>query len=500
MQGKGDQLAAIRAMEAQARKDLAQIAQQDKLLDAEQERFIEAIFTSYDRDQSGMVSGMEFQKAIEAGSMRFGGKAVAWDPVLFPKVFDKMDSSDDGQVTRDELREGLQLLNGSKIFNEMDQDDTGLLNFKEWRTAVMKINKDWNDGDAQEVFKQYDKSGDGVMCFDEFLAACSEMYKMFHINSVQVRVDKVKKEIEWWEKKVRELLSGVDFHQKRLGDAKGRRDGHADSHGNKRDELLEHSNFLKPRRDMIGGHKEQLDLLGMSLEEQKSTFREYKKDLDKAFRNKGWVACKEISAELLRLKLSIDDIEGRHHTMNKKFEQVELEISDRHVEHATADIELRHLEELLREAEAHHDEIEAAHGGHMGELREAEVKFTGLKQHLRALELEGAQAELQLVMQQLDKSLDDLRKMNNDILQQCDNFKMYFKQKSFKETGLVGDRLVALQETTDNEELLRDALLEKVNEHKVNTQNIMGSIKAEGGLKSMSGNMFIKKDDGRGRY
>jgi len=67
------------------------------------------------------------------------------------------------------------------------------------------------------------------------------------------------------------------------------------------------------------------------LEEQKSTFREYKKDLDKSFRNKDWVACKEISDELLRLKLSIDDIEGRHQTMHEEFKQINLEISDRHV-------------------------------------------------------------------------------------------------------------------------------------------------------------------------
>lgn len=456
---QGLDLKSVERMAAQARKDLAKISQQDRVLDTAQEDLIQQIFSKYDKDRSGMVSMDEFKRGLQSS-------AIGWDDVLFPKVFDRIDQSDDGMVTRDELREGLQLLDGAKIFDQMDRDNTGLLNKDEWRTATMRINKDWNDDDAQTVFRTFDISGDGVLSFTEFLDACREMYKMFKIHNVQQRIDRVQKEIVWWEKKVEKLLEGVDFHENALGSAKGRLDDHNIMHGQNSSSLVAGRNVHAENMARYGDVKEKMDLAHKDLHEQKAMFREFKGDMQKAFRNKEWPVCRELSDKLYALKESIDQVEQDHKLHRQEHDRLHVEIADVSVEHAKADIELGHLGELLAEAEAHHAEIEAAHGGHMGELAEAEKRYKSLKGQLKALELEGAQAELSLVMQQLDKCLDTLTKQNEKILEQCKRFQQYFKHKQFREIGIVGQELIGLQKTTDEEEIRRDDLIDAVDKAK----------------------------------
>lgn len=464
----GLDLKQVERMAAQARKDLAKQDQQDRLLGTQQENFVDKLFGQYDKNRSGMLSTDQFKQGLK-------GSFLGWDDTLFPMVFERIDQSDDGMVTKDEVREGLQLLEGSKVFGTMDRSQTGLLTQDDWRTAAMRINKDWDDDDAQQVFRTFDVSGEGVLSFTEFLDACREMYKMFKIHSVQQRIDRVQKEITWWERKVEKLLEGVDFHQEKLGAAKGKLGNLDGTYNGNSSSLVSGRNQHAENMARYNDVKGKMDLAHKDLSEQKAMFREFKGDMQKSFRNKDWVACRELSDKLYALKASIDAVEADHALHRDEHDRLHVEIADVSVEHAKADIELGHLGELLAEAQAHHAEIEAAHGGHMGELSEAEKRFTSLKRQLKGLELEGAQAELSLVMQQLDKCLDSLTSQNAKILAQCDRFKGHFKHKQFREIGIVGKELIRLQVTADDNEIRRDDLVDAVDKAKTELAKVMSN-------------------------
>lgn len=455
---QGLDLKQVERMAATARKDLAKFGSTDRLLESRQENMIDKMFSTYDKNRSGMIAIDEFKTSLQSSSM-------GWDEKLFPFVFEKIDQSDDGMVTKDEVREALQMCDGARVFSQMEKG-TGLLTMDDWRTSTMRINKDWADNDAQTVFRTFDISGEGVLSFEEFLDACREMYKMFKIHSVQGRIDRVQKEITWWEKKVEKLLEGVDFHQNALGSAKGKLGGLDSTYGGNSSSLVAGRNAHSENMARFNDVKNKMDLAHKDLSEQKAMFRQFKGDMQKAFRNKDWVLCRELSDKLYALKASIDAVEADHKLHRDEHDRLHVEIADVSVEHAKADIELGHLGELLAEAQAHHAEIEAAHGGHMGELSEAEKRYTSLKRQLKGLELEGAQAELSLVMQQLDKCLTAYMKQNNRILDLCDRFRGHFKHKQFREIGIVGKELIGLQKVADDAEIRRDDLIDAVDKAK----------------------------------
>merc|ERR1739848_615710 len=91
-------------------------------------------------------------------------------------------------------------------------------------------------------------------------------------------------------------------------------------------------------------------------------------------------------------------------------------IETMNVDHAQADVELRHLHDLLMEAESHHDEIAATHAGALEELQECERKFNTLKARLKELEEQGARAALSVMMKKLDKCLNLIQMLNMRIL------------------------------------------------------------------------------------
>lgn len=465
----GMDLGAIEMMAQQAQATLAKFGQQSRILGSQHENLIAETFSKYDKSGDGMVTIDEFKRSVQGCSF------IEWNASLFPKVFETIDYSDDGMMTTDEMREAFQILDGANVFSAMDRDNTGLLNKDEWRTATMRINKDWDDNDAIAVFKAYDVTGEGVLSFAEFIDACRQMYKMFKLHSVQERIDRVTKEISWWEKKVEKLLEGVDFHKNALANAQDRFGNanakHAGLAGNAKESKGNHARNMARFNDVSS----KMDLKGKDLQEQKVMFREYKNDLRAAYKSKQWSTCRDLSDQLYALKASIDQAEEEHALHRAEHAKLQTEIADVDVDHAKADIDLGHLGELLAEAQAHQDEIGAAHGGHMAELAEADTRFKGLKKQLMYLEYEGAEAEVSLVIQQLDKVLTNCETHNKAIQEQCDRFQSHFKHKRHREIGVVGRELIGLQKKLDAEMVRRDDLIDSTDKERVKLAKVLSS-------------------------
>jgi len=295
---------------------------------------------------------------------------------------------------------------------------------------------------------------------------------VFMMNDIQTRIDATKYEIMKIEKMVSGLLSEISGHTKKLDTAKAKRDDHRDGKSKQQQKVDEHLAFFGDKKSLIEGHKGKLDVMSMTVGELKVKFAEYKKDLHAAFENKQWSVCLELSEELSVIKYELDEQTGQHTLMLQAHADESSVLETKTVNHAQADVELRHLHDLLMEAEAHHDEIAAAHGGALQELRDGEAKYELLKTRLRELEEQGARAGLANAMKKLDKQLNLTQKYNAKILDLCKRFNMYYKMKSFKEVSLIGLELMSTDNKADKSEKERDRLMLLVKDKKSEMDHI----------------------------
>lgn len=453
---------AVDKLAAEARADIAKAKNQDAKWDNERAKQVNKIFDDYDTDDSGFISMANFRDAID--------DMMEWDDKLYPHVFKKMDTTGDGTLSKDELSTGLALIEAAKVFDGMDTDNSGVLDKNQWTTVAMKCK--FSAQDAENIFNEFDDDGNGVMDFDEFLDCMAELQGVFMMNDIQTRIDETKAEIQTIEGKVSGLLSEIMGHSKKADAAKKVRDSHANEKNKKKAIVDEHLAFFGDKHAKVQGHREHLDVLSMSMGELKSKFAEYKRDLHSAFENKQWDVCKELADELDVIKYELDEQTGKHTLALQAHADETSVLETKTVDHAQADVELRHLHDLLAEAEAHHDEIAATHSGALEELRQYETDYEMLKERLKELEEQGARGGLANAMHKLDKQLAMVQDCNHKILGECSRFGLCMKTKDFSQIALIGKKLDQLQHKADRAESERDRLLELVKDKKTEMDHI----------------------------
>jgi Ca2+-binding EF-hand superfamily protein len=464
-----DQQAAVDRMAAEARRDLALAKKQDKVWDEAAAKQVNKIFDDYDKSDSGSITTKDFRDAID--------DMMPWDDKLFPKVFEKMDSTGDGTLSKTELAAGLKMLEAAKIFDGMDTDNSGVLDRNQWTTVAMRCK--FNAQDAENIFLEFDEDDNNVMDFDEFLVCMNDLQEVFTMNDIQARVDQTKSEIQQIEVTVSKLLSEIQGHSKKKDAAQKRKDAHNDKKEKAKAKVDAHLAFFGDKTALVSNHREKLDVMHMSVSELKEKFVTYKSDLHKAFENKQYAVCVDISGDLHDIKYELDEQSGAHALLLQAHADETSVLETKSVDHAQADVELRHLHDLLMEAEAHHDEIAACHSGALEELRDCEARYESLKERLKELEEQGARSGLRACMKKLDKQLALVATSNQKILDCCKRFNMYFKMKSFKEIGVIGMDLMKYQNKADRAEQERDRLILVVKDKKNEMDHIDRRNKAE---------------------
>jgi len=454
--------AEVEKLAAEARRDLAKAKKQDKVLDEAMAKQVDKIFDDYDTDDSGFITMSNFRDAID--------DMLEWDDKLYPSVFKKMDTSGDGTLTKGELAVGLNLINAAKVFDGMDTDNSGVLDRNQWMTVAMRCK--FSPQDAENIFVEFDDDNNNVMDYEEFLDCFNDLQGVFMMNDIQTRIDNTRDEIKKIEAMVSGLLSEIAGKRTVLDKAQKRRDDHAASKKKVKDQVDEHLAYFGSGGKMVAGHKEKLDVMSMSIGELKQKFKQYKAEMHQAFENKQWAVAMGLAEELSVIKYELDEQTGQHSIALQAHANEQSVMETATVDHAQADVELRHLHDLLMEAEAHHDEIAAAHGGALGELRDAETRYEMLKTRLRELEEQGARAGLANAMKKLDKQLDIVHKANERILTLCKRFNQYYKIKDFAQVSLIGSQLMATDAKADRAEHERDRLLLLVKDKKAEMDHI----------------------------
>ena len=129
---------------------------------------------------------IDWQKIIKYSKLNLVQKSVinyrafhmnANESQKFIEMFKSIDENNDGVLTFDEIKNGMQNCKFNfeikendliKIFNDMDTDKNGLINYTEFIAALMDYEKNIKKEHLIECFQNYDEDRSGKIDFNEF--------------------------------------------------------------------------------------------------------------------------------------------------------------------------------------------------------------------------------------------------------------------------------------------------------------------------------------------
>ncbi|KAL7613405.1 calcium-dependent protein kinase 1 [Lactuca sativa] len=112
------------------------------------------------------------------------------------QMFEMIDTDNSGQITFDELKDGLKRvganLNESEIYDLMqaaDVDNSGTIDYGEFVAATLHMNKIEKENHLFAAFSYFDKDGSGYITADELQHACEEFGIDAHLEELIQDVD-----------------------------------------------------------------------------------------------------------------------------------------------------------------------------------------------------------------------------------------------------------------------------------------------------------------------
>ena len=126
------------------------------------------IFTSFDKNKDGHISLEELKNGLE----KLNGKEI--DNREIEKIFLSLDTDKNGQIGYTEFLASIinerTYLNEERLYEafvNLDKNGSGKISKDEIKTVIMKNNA--NDNCVEKIIEKVDKNGDGVIDYNEFL-------------------------------------------------------------------------------------------------------------------------------------------------------------------------------------------------------------------------------------------------------------------------------------------------------------------------------------------
>ena len=118
------------------------------------------------------------------------------------KLFNQMDISGDGKITKAELLKGLQSKIKSdtleqdveQIYKNIDMDNNGYIEYEEFVRAAVSKERFLNENVLKFAFRYFDKDGSGEITFDEIEAVFKE--SVADKNNVHESLKKIISEVD----------------------------------------------------------------------------------------------------------------------------------------------------------------------------------------------------------------------------------------------------------------------------------------------------------------
>ena len=137
----------------------------------ERRRLMSEIFDLYDYEHTGYVDIKDSLKMLAA----IGRKLEPEDENEF---FTIADPRKDGQVSKQNFLDGVETMYTipddyipeiKEAFNFFDKDKDGKISSKEFKQMLVKLSKEYQEKDVDELFKILDVDLDGYINIDEFI-------------------------------------------------------------------------------------------------------------------------------------------------------------------------------------------------------------------------------------------------------------------------------------------------------------------------------------------
>ncbi|XP_026272722.1 programmed cell death protein 6 isoform X1 [Frankliniella occidentalis] len=164
--------------------------------------FLWDVFNRVDRDRSGYISAEELQVALSNGTWTpFNPETVRlmigkwkwsrdfvpnnnlnvyeWQLILMFLYSGMFDKQNRGQVSFEDFGALWKYVTDwQNCFRSFDRDNSGNIDRNELKTALVTFGYRLNDGIIDILLRKYDRSGNGVIFFDDFIQCCIVLYTL----------------------------------------------------------------------------------------------------------------------------------------------------------------------------------------------------------------------------------------------------------------------------------------------------------------------------------
>lgn len=145
----------------------------------------EKIFNSIDTNNDGSLSRDEMKRSLQANQIPITEK-------ILDSIFETSDLNNDGSISLDEFKSFTKRQTDKlkEVFFEYDNDNSGYLTRTEIKQLILKIDKSYEDYYLDKMVNRLDTNKDGQIDFHEFM----QFYHMIPINNIRMTFDYFSKE------------------------------------------------------------------------------------------------------------------------------------------------------------------------------------------------------------------------------------------------------------------------------------------------------------------
>lgn len=137
------------------------------------QQFLWGIFQKVDRDRSNAISSKELQEALSNGTW------TPFNPETVRLMIGMFDKNNSGTINFEEFGALWKYVSDwQACFRSFDKDSSGNVDRNELKTALTNFGYRLSDNFYNLLIRKFDRSGRGVINFDDFIQCCVVLHTL----------------------------------------------------------------------------------------------------------------------------------------------------------------------------------------------------------------------------------------------------------------------------------------------------------------------------------
>ncbi|KAK8381109.1 hypothetical protein O3P69_008173 [Scylla paramamosain] len=140
--------------------------------------FLMTVFQQVDKDRSGAIDARELQSALSNGNW------TPFNPDTVKLMIGMFDRTGEGTINFNEFGALWKYVTDwQQCFRSFDNDNSGSINKTELKTAITTFGYRFSDQFFDILIKRFDRSGKGLIYFDDFIQCCISLHNLTQLFS-----------------------------------------------------------------------------------------------------------------------------------------------------------------------------------------------------------------------------------------------------------------------------------------------------------------------------